>query len=49
MEVAPEDLRDWAGLPGVLLEKVARTLVAEAEAGWAADLKGADPYEWTEE
>ena len=32
--------RDWAGLPEVLLEKVARKLVAQAEAGWAAYLKG---------
>ena len=31
--------RDWAGLPEVLLVKVAGTLVAQTEAGWAGWLK----------
>ena len=35
-----EERRDWAGLPEVLLVKVAETLVAQTEAGWAA--KGKD-------
>ena len=37
--VAPEDLRDWAGLPEVLLVMVAGKLIAQNEAGWAAHLK----------
>ena len=37
--VDPKELRDWAGLPEVLLEKVAGKLVARTEAGWAARLK----------
>ena len=37
--VAPEEWRDWAGLPEVLLVKVAKSLVAQNEAGWAAWLK----------
>ena len=31
--------RDWAGLPMELLAKVAETLVAQNEAGWAAQLR----------
>ena len=46
--VAPEDLRDWAGLLEVLLVKVAGKLVAQTEAGWAAQLKERGGY-WTEE
>ena len=43
--VAPEDWRDWggrlgAGLPAEVLAKVAETLVAQTEAGWAAWCKG---------
>ena len=34
--VAPEEWRDWAGLPEHLLMKVAGKLVARTEAGWAA-------------
>ena len=34
-----EDWRDWAGLLEVLLVKVAGTLVAQTEAGWAAQLR----------
>ena len=30
---------DWANLPADLLERVASTLVAQTEAGWAAHLK----------
>ena len=37
--VAPEEWRDWAGLPEHLLMKVAGTLVSQDEAGWAAWLK----------
>ena len=37
--VAPEDRRDWAGLPEVLLEKVAGKLIAQSELAWAAQLK----------
>ena len=37
--VAPEDLRDWAGLPEDLLVKVAAKVVAQNEAGWAAQQK----------
>ena len=37
--VDPEELRDWAGLPDEVLEKVAGKLVARTEAGWAARLK----------
>ena len=47
--VDPEELRDWAGLPEVLIEKVAETLVAQTEAGWAPKLKEGDPDGWTEE
>jgi len=37
--VAPEDWRDWAGgLPDEVLETVAREVVAQTEAGWAAQL-----------
>ena len=36
---APEAWRDWAGLPEVLLEKVAGKLVAQTEAGFEAWLK----------
>ena len=32
----PEEWRDWAGLPPDLLVKIAETLVAQHEAGWAA-------------
>merc|ERR1711938_212460 len=46
--VAPEEWRDWAGLPQDLLVKVAGTLVAQTEAGWAAHLKEDDPIYWTE-
>ena len=34
-----EERRDWAGLPEELLAKVASTLVAQNEAGWAAWLR----------
>ena len=44
--VAPEDWRDWAGLPEDVLAKVASTLVAETEAGWAAQRK---ELGWSEE
>ena len=38
--VAPEEWRDWAGgLPEEVLGKVASTLVAQTEAGWAAYAK----------
>ena len=42
--VAPEDWRDWGdrlggGLPEELLAKVAGKVVAQTEAGWAAQLK----------
>ena len=47
--VAPEDLRDWAGLPEHLLMKVAGTLVAQTEAGEAARLKEVNPTVWTAE
>ena len=46
--VAPEDLRDWAGLPEVLLVKVAGKLVAQKEATYAAWLRQLYPN-WTEE
>ena len=36
---APEARSDWAGLPEHLLMKVAGKLVAQTEAGWAAQLK----------
>ena len=36
---APRARSDWANLPADLLEKVASTLVAQTEAGWAAQLK----------
>ena len=36
----PRPGSDWAGLPADLLVKVAGTLVAQTEAGWAARLKG---------
>ena len=39
---------DWANLPADLLAKVAETLVAQTEAGWAARLKWLDPIYWTE-
>ena len=35
----PRPGSDWAGLPEDLLVKVAETLVAQAEAGWAAQLE----------
>ena len=35
----PEPGSDWAGLPEELLVKVAATLVAQTDAGWAAHLK----------
>ena len=36
----PEGWRDWAGgVPDEVMEKVARTLVAQNEAGWAARVK----------
>ena len=38
---------DWANLPADLLEKVAATLVAQHEAGWAA--WGKENYGWDEE
>ena len=38
-DVPEEEWRDWAGLPEDLLVKVAGTLVAQNEAGWAAQLK----------
>ena len=41
-----EGWRDWAGLPEDLLVKVAGTLVAQNEAGWAAHLK---EMGWNEE
>merc|ERR1711885_65230 len=34
--VPEEERRDWAGLPEVLLVKVAEKFVAQTEAGWAA-------------
>ena len=40
---------DWANLPADLLEKVAATLVAQNEAGWAAQRKERNPAYWTEE
>ena len=42
---------DWANLPADLLAKVAETLVAQNEAGWAAGLKedGLDHDLWSEE
>ena len=47
--VAPEAWRDWAGgLPDEVLEKVAGKVVAQAEAGWAAQRKWLDPNYWTE-
>ena len=45
---APEARSGWAGLPEDLLVKVAGTLVAQNEAGWAAHLKEDDPIYWTE-
>ena len=44
----PEELRNWAGLPEDLLEKVAGALVAQTEAAWAARLKEEEP-DWSEE
>ena len=45
--VAPEEWRDWArGLPDEVLEKVAGKVVAQTEAGWAAQRK---EWGWTEE
>ena len=44
--VAPEDWRDWAGLPEDVLAKVAGTFVAQTEAGWAAELQ---EWGWSEE
>ena len=41
-----EDWRDWAGLPADVLAKVASTLVAQTEAGWAAQLKREGYGEW---
>ena len=42
--VAPEDGRDWAGgLPADVLAKVAETLVAQDEAGYAARLRENNP------
>ena len=41
--VAPEDWRDWAGgLPDEVLATVAGKVVAQTEAGWAAQLKAWD-------
>ena len=38
--VAPEEWRDWAGgLPDEVLAKVVGKVVAQNEAGWAAQLK----------
>ena len=37
---------DWAGLPEDLLVKVAGTLVAQTEAGWAAQLKKEGNADW---
>ena len=36
----PEPKPHWAGLPEVLLEKVAKELVAQTEAGWAGAAQG---------
>ena len=50
--VAPEEWRDWAGLPEDVLAKVAGAFVAQTEAGWAAYLKTTPtefPDFWTEE
>ena len=44
---APEARSGWAGLPEDLLMKVAGKLVAQNEAGWAADLKERIPAYWT--
>ena len=45
-DVAPEDQRDWAGgLPDEVVEKVAGKVVAQTEAGWAAQLKAWDNSE----
>ena len=43
---APRPGSDWAGLPEDLLVKVAGTLVAQTEAGWAARLKEGGWSEW---
>ena len=44
--VAPEEWRDWAGgLPEDVLGKVAGKVVAQNEAGWAAQLKAWDDSE----
>ena len=40
---------DWANLPADLLERVAATLVAQTEAGWATQRKERNPAYWTEE
>ena len=46
--VAPEDWRDWAGgLPDEVLATVAGKVVAQTEAGWAAQLK--ERYNHSEE
>ena len=45
----PRSGSDWAGLPEELLVKVAETLVAQHEAGWAASLTEREPAYWTEE
>ena len=37
--VAPEDWRDWAGLPEHVLVKVAGKVISQTEAGWAAWFK----------
>ena len=43
----PEEWRDWAGgLPDEVLAKVASTLIAQTEAGWAAKLM---EWDWSEE
>ena len=43
---APEEWRDWAGgLPALALGKVAEKVVAQTEAGWAAQLKR---WDWSE-
>ena len=40
LNLAPGGMRDWAGgLPDEVLETVARKVVAQTEAGWAAQLK----------
>ena len=46
-KVVPEEGRDWAGgLPADVLMKVAGKVVAQTEAGWAAQLKEDGWMEW---